>query len=63
MPQTITTTGTDCFHLAGQYLGDATQFIRIMQQNNLSDPVISGEPVQIVIPDVNANATGGAPTQ
>jgi L-ascorbate metabolism protein UlaG (beta-lactamase superfamily) len=63
MTQTITVTGTDLFHLAAQYLGDATQWIRIAQQNGLSDPVITGAPVQIVIPDVDTAATGGAPTQ
>ncbi len=61
--QTITVTGTDCFHLAAKYLGDATQFIRIMTQNNLTDPFISGAPVQLVIPDPDLTQTGGVPQQ
>jgi hypothetical protein len=63
MTQKIIVTGTDCFTLAAQYLGDATQATRIMIQNNLTDFVISGEPVEIVIPDVDATQTGGVPTQ
>jgi hypothetical protein len=52
----VTVTGTDCFSLAAQYLGDATEFYRIMVQNGLSDPVIS------VIPDVEISSTDGIPT-
>jgi hypothetical protein len=63
MTQTISVTGTDCFALAAQYLGDATEFYRIMAQNDLTDPLILGEPVQIVIPDVDDTPTGGVPTQ
>jgi hypothetical protein len=61
--QTITTTGTDCFALAAEYLGDATQFNRLLAQNDLTDPLIIGEPVQIVIPDVDTSLTGGVPQQ
>lgn len=63
MTTTVTVTGTDCFHLAATYLGDATQFFRIMMQNGLSDPVISGEPVTLVIPDKVTASTDGVPTQ
>lgn len=63
MTQTIKVTGTDCYALAAKYLNDATQFYRIMTQNNLTDPVITGEPVDIVIPDIDTSKTGGAPTQ
>lgn len=61
--QTIVVTGTDCYALAAKYLGDVTQFIRIMQQNGLTDPVISGAPIKIVIPDVDPSATGGIASQ
>jgi len=61
MPQPITVAGTDCYKLAAQYLGDATQFIRIMQMNNLSDPVIYNTPVTIIIPDPDLTQTGGVP--
>lgn len=63
MTKPITVTGTDCFALAAKYLGDATQFTRIMRQNNLTDPVISGDPVKIIIPDVATTSTDGIPTQ
>jgi hypothetical protein len=58
----VTVTGTDCFILAAQYLGDATEFYRIMVQNDLTDPVISGPPVILVIPDVETSSTDGIPT-
>jgi hypothetical protein len=58
----VTVTGTDCFSLAAQYLGDATEFYRIMVQNGLTDPVISGPPVVLVIPDVETSSTDGIPT-
>lgn len=58
--QTITVTNTDCFQLAAQYLNDATQFIRIMQENGLTDPQIVG-PLTITIPDIDPTQTGGVP--
>ncbi|HVE21841.1 MAG TPA: hypothetical protein VNC39_07690 [Acidocella sp.] len=61
--QQVTVTGTTLYALAAKYLGDATQWIRIAQQNNLSDPQISGAPVTLLIPEPNLNATGGAPSQ
>ncbi len=60
--QTITVAGGNLFAIAAQYLGDATQWIRIAQQNGLTDPMLSGL-VTLTIPDVNPNATGGAPAQ
>jgi hypothetical protein len=64
MTQTITAAGTDMFHLAAQYLGDATQWIRIAQQNdNAPDPFLTTGPQQVVIPDPDPTATGGEPTQ
>lgn len=58
----VTGTGTDCFILAAKYLGDATEFYRIMVQNNLTDPVISGPPIVLVIPEAETNLTDGIPT-
>ena len=63
MTKTVAVTGTDCFALAAKYLGDASQFYRIMQQNSLTDPDITGAPQEIIIPDVNTTSTGGVPTQ
>lgn len=60
--QTITVQGGDLFHLAAKYLNDATQWIRIAQQNNLTDPTILGI-VTLVIPDPDPTQTGGMPVQ
>ena len=59
--QTIQVVGTNCYALAAQYLQDATQFIRIMQQNNLTDPQIYGLTI-LVIPDLDTTVTGGMPS-
>ena len=48
------------FALAAQYLGDATQWIRIAQQNGVSDPVIYAVGT-LTIPDVDATLGGGIP--
>jgi hypothetical protein len=62
MMQTITVIGGDLFHIAAAYLGDATQAVRIAQQNGLTDFFLTGQ-VTLVIPDVDPNATGGVPPQ
>jgi nucleoid-associated protein YgaU len=56
--KTVTTTGGDLYRLALQYLGDATQWNRIAQANNLLDPVIVGNQT-LNLPSVNPEATGG----
>ncbi|HTJ88872.1 MAG TPA: hypothetical protein VL356_01650 [Acidocella sp.] len=64
--QQVTVTGTTLYALAAKYLGDATQWLRIAQQNNFSypcDPQISGPPVTLLIPTPDPSATGGAPQQ
>ena len=64
MTQTVTVNGGNLYQLAAQYLGDATQWVRIAVQNGLSDPFIaSGTPITLVIPDINPQATGGVPAQ
>ncbi len=50
--------GGNLFALAAQYLQDATQWIRIAQANDLSDPVIKGVRT-LIIPPVDAAAGGG----
>jgi len=60
--QTLTTTGGTLFHLAASQLGDATQWIRIAQLNNLSDPQITGI-VTLNLPDPNPSAGGGIAQQ
>ena len=59
---TISVVGGDLFHIAAQQLGDATQWIRIAQLNNLMDPNVPGQ-MTLLIPDVVPNATGGIATQ
>jgi hypothetical protein len=60
----VSVTGGDLFHVALQYLGDATQFNRIIQANSGSsggppiDPFLTGL-VTLNIPSVNPLATGG----
>ena len=60
--QTLTTAGGNLFQIAAAKLGDATQWIRIAQLNNLSDPMLTGV-VTLSIPDVDPNAGGGIATQ
>ena len=57
---TITVVGGNLFAIAATYLGDATQWIRIAQANDLSDPVLSGV-VTLVLPPVDPSAGGGVP--
>lgn len=60
--RTITVAGGDLFHLAAEYLGDATQWNRIAQLNGLDDPMLSGL-VTLLVPDVDAAAGGGIASQ
>jgi len=60
--QAITVAGGTLFHLAASQLSDATQWIRIAQANNLSDPVLQGV-VTLVIPDPDPTAGGGIAAQ
>ncbi|HUM08745.1 MAG TPA: hypothetical protein VLT37_07715 [Acidocella sp.] len=54
----VVVAGGNLFALAAKYLNDATQWIRIAQANNLSDPVLSGV-ATLVIPPVDSTAGGG----
>jgi hypothetical protein len=56
--KTATVTGGDLYRLALKYLGDATQWNRIAQANDLLDPVLTGV-VTLNLPSVNPEATGG----
>ena len=60
--QTIIVAGGDLFHIAAKQLNDATQWIRIAQLNNISDPVLSGL-TTLLIPDPNPTAGGGVVRQ
>lgn len=58
----ITVAGGNLFAVAAQQLGDATQWIRIAQTNNLTDPMLIGV-ITLSIPQADPNATGGIPQQ
>jgi len=60
--QTVTVVGGDLFRLAAQYLGDATQAVRIAQQNGIVDFFLTGR-TTLVIPDVDPTVAGGVPPQ
>ena len=60
--QTITIAGGNLFQIAAQYLNDATQWIRIVALNDISDPMLSGV-VTLLIPDPDPNASGGIAPQ
>jgi hypothetical protein len=60
--QTITITGGNLFQIAATELGDATQWIRIAQLNNISDPMLIGI-VLLTIPDIDSDAGGGIAPQ
>jgi hypothetical protein len=64
MSQSITVaTGTDLFHLAAQYLGDATLWLQIAQANGfIVDPVIIGTQT-LIIPQADPTQTGGVAQQ
>ena len=55
---TLTVAGGDLFRIAAEQLGDATQWIRIAQLNNLADPVLSGL-VNLAVPAPDPTAGGG----
>nr|WP_298213977.1 LysM peptidoglycan-binding domain-containing protein [Acidocella sp.] len=58
MRRVIVVAGGNLFFLAAQYLQDATQWVRIAQANNLSDPVLQGL-TTLIIPEVDLAAGGG----
>lgn len=58
----ISVAGGNLFRIAAEQLGDATQWIRIAQQNNLRDPFLSGL-VTLEIPDRDPGAGGGVARQ
>lgn len=58
----ITVVGGDLFHIASAWLGDATQWIRIAQLNNLKDPQLSGVTI-LALPAVDPAAGGGIASQ
>jgi hypothetical protein len=60
--KTITVVGENLFRVAAAQLGDATQWIRIAELNNLSDPMLAGV-TTLLIPDSDLGAGGGIAAQ
>jgi len=60
--QKLIVTGGNLFKIASTELADATQWIRIAQLNNISDPMLIGV-VTLIIPDIDRNAGGGVAAQ
>jgi hypothetical protein len=56
--KTVTVAGGNLFRIALDQLGDATQWNRIAQLNDILDPFLSGI-VTLTIPPVDPNAGGG----
>ncbi len=56
--RTVVATGGTLFQIASEYLGDATQWIRIAQLNALTDSMLQGL-VTLRLPEVDATAGGG----
>ena len=60
--RTITIAGDNLFHVAAAELADATQWIRIAELNDISDPMLVGV-TTLLIPDSDPNAGGGIAAQ
>lgn len=60
--RSITTSGSNLFRVAMEQLNDATQWIRIAQLNEISDPWIDGVRV-LQLPPTDPNAGGGIVAQ
>ena len=60
--QTIQVAGGNLFRIAMAYLGEATQWVRIAQLNDISDPMLSGTQT-LRIPNVDPTAGGGIAPQ
>jgi nucleoid-associated protein YgaU len=61
MPQIETFVGNDLYHIAAQYLGDATQWVVLAQLNGITDPFLIGVNT-LTIPDPDPSRTGGIRT-
>lgn len=60
--RSIMAVGGNLFQIAAEQLGDATQWIRIAQLNNIKDPMLSGLNL-LLIPERDDSAGGGIATQ
>ena len=60
--RSITVTGGSLFRISAEQLGDATQWIRIAQLNQILDPNV-GTLTTLIIPDRDVNGGGGIASQ
>jgi hypothetical protein len=60
--KTILVTGGNLFAIAAAEFADATQWIRIAQLNDISDPMLVGL-VTLMVPDIDGDAGGGIAPQ
>ena len=58
----ITVSDTTLFHVAAQYLNDATMWIYLAELNHIKDPFIQGLSV-ITLPNISGLKGGGIATQ
>lgn len=58
----VNVAGDNLFRIAAVELGDATQWIRIAELNQITDPILTGV-TTLLIPDLNLNAGGGIAAQ
>jgi hypothetical protein len=58
----IVVSGENLFRIAATQLADATQWIRIAQLNDITDPMLVGL-TSLLIPDTDRNAGGGIAEQ
>jgi len=63
----IMVSGGNLFRIAMEELGDATQWIRIAQLNNIADPMLASLTlpgvITLRIPAIDISAGGGVATQ
>ena len=59
----VTAADVSLFHVAAAQLGDATQWWRIALANGLTDPMLSGGPTTLSVPDVAPSTGDGLPPQ
>ncbi len=60
--RTIAVSGGNLWSIAARELNDATQASRIAALNGLTDPMLTGQ-MTLLLPPLDAGATGGLPPQ
>ena len=61
--RSVTVVNPNLFALALQYLGDATQAVRIAALNGLADFYPQTGRITLLMPNIDATQTGGVPQQ